>query len=323
MRRSRRWSTSWPRGGSSDGRPIWAIGEIADGKPTRLTLELATLARRLADAAGAEAHTLLVGPGGGAAAAAAEWRRTEPTSWPWSCRGRGRRPRRPRSRALAPLLAERKPDVVLIGATPDGKDLAGALIGLTDLPILVNGSGVAWSDGGPHVEMSTFGGRLVTRSAFTAAARHRAGAAVVGDRGGGSKPGKRGAGHGERRRELRRSRVTEPVSRQAPAASIEEARVIVGGGRGVGQRGRLRLIQDSRPTPSAERSGRRARSSTPAGSATASRSARPARSSSRRSTSRAASAAPSSTRSASRPRARSWPSTRTRTRRSPSSPTWS
>ena len=31
---------------------IWAIGEIADGAPTRLTLELATLARQLAEASG-------------------------------------------------------------------------------------------------------------------------------------------------------------------------------------------------------------------------------------------------------------------------------
>ena len=29
------------------------------------------------------------------------------------------------------------PDVVLVGATPDGKDVAGALVGLTDLPVLV------------------------------------------------------------------------------------------------------------------------------------------------------------------------------------------
>jgi hypothetical protein len=29
---------------------IWAVGEIADGSPTRLTLELATLASQLAEA---------------------------------------------------------------------------------------------------------------------------------------------------------------------------------------------------------------------------------------------------------------------------------
>ena len=49
---------------------IWAVGELADGQPTRVTLELATLARQLAEAAGAEAKTVLVGAGAGDAAAA-------------------------------------------------------------------------------------------------------------------------------------------------------------------------------------------------------------------------------------------------------------
>ena len=42
---------------------VWAIGEIADGKPTKLTLELATLARTLAEASGREARTVLMGEG--------------------------------------------------------------------------------------------------------------------------------------------------------------------------------------------------------------------------------------------------------------------
>ena len=50
---------------------VWAIGEIADGKPTKLTLELATLARTLAEASGGEAKTVLVGEGAAGAAAGA------------------------------------------------------------------------------------------------------------------------------------------------------------------------------------------------------------------------------------------------------------
>ena len=42
---------------------IWAIGEIADGVPTKLTLELATLARQLAEKSGGESRTVLVGGG--------------------------------------------------------------------------------------------------------------------------------------------------------------------------------------------------------------------------------------------------------------------
>ena len=43
------------------------------------------------------------------------------------------------------------------------------LVGLTDLPILVNGAAVDWADGAPRVEMSTFGGKLVTHSTFDGA----------------------------------------------------------------------------------------------------------------------------------------------------------
>ena len=42
---------------------IWAIGELVDGAPTKLTLELATLARQLADASGGSAAAVLVGEG--------------------------------------------------------------------------------------------------------------------------------------------------------------------------------------------------------------------------------------------------------------------
>ncbi len=42
---------------------IWAIAEIAEGVPTKLSLELATLARQLAEAAGGESRTVLIGGG--------------------------------------------------------------------------------------------------------------------------------------------------------------------------------------------------------------------------------------------------------------------
>jgi electron transfer flavoprotein alpha subunit len=133
---------------------------------------------------------------------------------------------------LLPLIAERKPDVLLIGATPDGKDLAGALVGLTDYPILVNGSGVRWADGGPQVEMSTFGGRLMTRSEFEAPR----GIVLVRPSSVTASPAST-AGAVEQAspspQALPAVSVKERVAREGAGASIEEARVIVGGGRGV------------------------------------------------------------------------------------------
>jgi electron transfer flavoprotein alpha subunit len=101
-------------------------------------------------------------------------------------------------------------------------------------------------------------------------------------------------------------RLVGQDAEESSGPSIEDADVIVAGGRGLGS-----------PEPSA----RLARSSTPAGTRTRPRSARPARPSRRSCTSPSASPAPSSTRSACRAPARSSRSTRTRTRRFSSSAT--
>jgi electron transfer flavoprotein alpha subunit len=211
---------------------IWAIGEIAEGGVTRLTFELATLARQLAEASGADAHTILIGKD--AAAAATAVAAYGPSVLAVEAADTGAPAAAQAAGLLAPLIAERSPDWVLIGANPDGKDLAGLLLGLTDLPILVNGSGVAWADGGPVVEMSTFGGRLTTESRFDAdrglvLVRP---ASVVAEPGGSA--GSVEAVTVAEPVALADVRVTDHVSQVGATASIEEARIIVGGGRGLG-----------------------------------------------------------------------------------------
>jgi electron transfer flavoprotein alpha subunit len=221
---------------------LWAVGEIVDGAPTRLTLELATLARQLAEAAGGEARTVLIGKG--AAAAGDEVARYGPAVTAVELDPGDR----PVAAAIAPTLAalveQHSPDYLLVGASNDGKDIAGLLLGLTDLPILVNGAGVDWADGGPNVEMSTFGGKLVTRSRFTgergmvlvrpatvAAEEAQAVGAVETVEVGGTG-------------ELPAVRVVDSVEEAGAAASIEEARIIVGGGRGVGSPEGFRQVEE-------------------------------------------------------------------------------
>ena len=60
----------------------------------------------------------------------------------------------------------RRRPLILTGAGPDGRDVAGTLLALLDGAVLVNATAVDWDDGGPSVEMSVFGGKLVTTSAF-------------------------------------------------------------------------------------------------------------------------------------------------------------
>jgi electron transfer flavoprotein alpha subunit len=221
---------------------FWAVGEIADGAPTRLTLELATLARQLAEASGGEARTVLIG--GGATTAAEDAARFGPDVLAVEADAGGRPVAAVIAPRLAALVAQRSPDYLLIGASNDGKDICGLLLGLTELPVLVNGAGLAWQDDGPVVEMSTFGGKLVTQSRFTAdRGMILVRPATV------SAEEAPAAGRVESVEvavavELAEVRVTGSVAEAGAAAPIEEARIIVGGGRGVGSPDGFRQIED-------------------------------------------------------------------------------
>ena len=75
--------------------------------------------------------------------------------------------------ALA-AASDPRPAYFLLGATPDGRDVAGMLSARLGIGVLANATSVAWGDAtgdvpeGPRVEVQPWGGRLQTRSAFTA-----------------------------------------------------------------------------------------------------------------------------------------------------------
>ena len=221
---------------------IWAIGEIADGAPTRLTLELATLARRLAETAGSESATVLVGQG--AAGAGEEAAKYGPDVLAVEADPADRPVAGVVATRLARLVEERAPDYLLVGASNDGKDLAGLLVGLTDLPILVNGAGVDWAEAAPRVEMSTFGGKLVTHSSLPGGrgiviVRPASVSAEEAPSAGTVEPVEV-----EVTQELPEVRVVDRVEEAGAAAPIEEARIIVGGGRGVGSPDGFRQVEE-------------------------------------------------------------------------------
>jgi electron transfer flavoprotein alpha subunit len=212
---------------------IWAVVDLADGGPTRLSLEVATLARQLAETAGLEAVAVAIGSG--AAGAARELAAYVPRVLAVEADTEGGSPAAavvaPR---LATLVTERGPDVMLVPASPDGRDLVGLLAGTLELPVLVSAGGVRWSGDGPVVEMSTFGGRLLTESTFSAGR----GLIIV-------RPGTVTAAPSATVgateivalppvTELPAVRVVERLTEAGAAASIDDARVVVAGGRGVG-----------------------------------------------------------------------------------------
>jgi electron transfer flavoprotein alpha subunit len=213
---------------------LWVLGEVADGHLARIGAEAATLGRTLAAASGAEAIGIVVAESPKAAAGelAAYLPRTIAISAPELS---GRPVAAVIAAAVAALVGADGGDEVghiLVGATPDGRDIAGILSALLGWGLLVNATAVTWADGSPVVEMSTFGGRLITTSRFTTgqgivtlrpnaveAQPAASPGAVVAQAAGPST--------------LAKVEVTDRVSQAGAAASIEEARVIVSGGRGV------------------------------------------------------------------------------------------
>ena len=221
---------------------IWAIGEVAGGAPTRLTRELATLARQLGDAAGRPAASVLVGPEAVAAAAALAGHgpdviavQTDACDRPIAAVIAER---------VATLVREREPAFLLLGFTSDGRDVAGILQAWLDWGVLANSSGVGWAGSGPLAEMSVFGGRLVTRSQFSVdhglvIVRPSAVAAEAAP-----EPGNVEVVEVAPATDLPAVKIVDRITEASEAVSIEEASTIVAGGRGVGGPEGFGIVQE-------------------------------------------------------------------------------
>jgi electron transfer flavoprotein alpha subunit len=214
---------------------LWVIAEPgADGGIARVSAEAATLARDLGASTGREVLGIVIAAD--PASAASELATYLPLVWTirepkaaenaWSSVAAGH--------VAALAGAAEPPDAIFVGAGADGRDLAGAVSALTGLGVLVNAIAVDWTDAGPSVEMSVFGGKLLTTSGFTAGR----GIITVRPNVTTATPAA-STGKVEERAStddgtLPAVRVVERVSEAGAQAPIEEAKIIVAGGRGVG-----------------------------------------------------------------------------------------
>jgi electron transfer flavoprotein alpha subunit len=214
---------------------LWVVAEPgADGGIARVSAEAATLARDLGASTGRDVIGIVIAADPGIAAKELAtylpvvWAITEPEAaeHAWSAVAAGH---------IAALAGEAdQPDAIFVGAGADGRDLAGAVSALTGVGVLVNATAVTWTDGGPSVEMSVFGGKLLTTSGFTE------GRGIITIRPNvttaepAKAPGKVEARASKSAATLPAVRVVERVSEAGAQAPIEEAKIIVAGGRGVG-----------------------------------------------------------------------------------------
>jgi electron transfer flavoprotein alpha subunit len=222
---------------------LWVVGEVtADGELARISTEVATLARMLGEQAGRDVTGIVVAadPNKAAEELAAYLPRVvaipEPAAAdrPWAMVAAERIPA---------VVESEVPDFIFVGAGPDGRDVAGALSVLTGWGVLVNATSAVWADGGPTVGMSVFGGKLTTTSGFTG----ESGIVTVRPNVVTAEPAS-AAGKVEAREpagELAQPAVAvvERVTEAGAAAPIEEAKIVVAGGRGVAGPDGFRLIE--------------------------------------------------------------------------------
>jgi electron transfer flavoprotein alpha subunit len=224
---------------------IWVIAEAgADASLAKSSSEVATLARSLAEEAGTTAAGIVVAadPRAAAEELAGYVGRVVAVTEP---RADGNAWAQIAAQRAASILATETPAAVLTGAGPDGRDVAGTLAALLDRPVLVNATAVDWEGGGPSVEMSVFGGKLITRSTFTdgewgiVTVRPN----VVNAEKAGT-VGKVEAGAVDGELTLPVVKVVDRIQEAAGALPIEEARIIVSGGRGVGGAEGFELVRE-------------------------------------------------------------------------------
>lgn len=211
---------------------VLAVGELAEGQLTRLSGEAATLARTLAEQAGGSAVGLVVAPE--PETAAAQLATFVPRVVAVAAPGTGEQVPAPQLAAEVRRLVDEGVTHVVTGATTDGRDLAGTLVGLLGWGLLANADVAAWEEGGPVVTATVLGGKAVVRSTFTGSTgilTLRPGAVEASPADAAGAVESRAAVDGPA---VPAPVILERVAEAGAEASLEDARVVVVGGRGVG-----------------------------------------------------------------------------------------
>jgi electron transfer flavoprotein alpha subunit len=220
---------------------VWVLAEEADGAPTPVTLELLTEARAVASTVEAVAWgpdvAGLAGPLGDYGAI---------TVYDVGDLG-GALPGVPVAGALASLIeGGNAPDAILLPATYEGRDIAGRLSAKLDRPVLTNVTGLVESDGGLASQHPVFGGSHIVTARFTGAGpaifviRAKSFAA---EPAGGAAASVVPASVPDLS-STNTAKVVERHVEERSGPKLDEAAVVVSGGRGLGEASNYALIEE-------------------------------------------------------------------------------
>ncbi len=140
---------------------IWVLAEVVDGTPITTSLELLSHARSLAGTVEAVAW------GDATASAAATLGEYGATTVHDVGDIGSALPGAPVAAAIAEAVGAGAPDAILFPATYDGRDIAGRLSVKLDRPVLTNVVGLTEADGALVTQHAIFGGTQVASARFT------------------------------------------------------------------------------------------------------------------------------------------------------------
>ncbi len=219
---------------------IWIVAESADGKVLTSTLELLTAAH----ATGATVEVIISGDG---AAEAAELGSFGASKVYATGDLGGSLLGVPVASAIAALVAGgNAPDLILVAQTYDGRDIAGRLSVKLDKTVLTNGVGISVSGDSVVVDHAVFGGSKIVKASFTGAGPH---IALIRPKSFAAEPTGGAAAAVEAvsvpdAGVTNSAKVTQRHIEARTGPKLDEARVVVSGGRGLGEAEKYSMVEE-------------------------------------------------------------------------------
>lgn len=216
---------------------IFVYAELRDGKPAAISLELLAKARELGDA-----EAVALGPG--AAAAAAELgKHGAKVVYVNEDKAFADFLAEPATDAMAGLVQQHRPDLVLFGFTTDSRDVAGRLAARLGVGLISNSIDVTARDGAWVAQVPYFGGSKVAdykANAKPAIVLLRPKSFEASETGGEARVEQVDVAPGPN---SKRARISDRVVEAGEKVKLEDAAVIVSGGRGLQGSENFELIE--------------------------------------------------------------------------------
>ncbi len=213
---------------------IWIYVEHDKGQVKKTALELATKAREMAAQLGGTAVAVALGPGAKSAAdklgnfGVTKLYASEDARFTEYCVT-------PHAQVIGDLMIDKAPRLLMLPATPGSKDIASQLQAKARLGLIANVVDATVQDGGVQVKVPIFGGSLETTKTWagnnTAVMLVRPNAFTPAQDSGKAEVEDITVGIAN---ESLLAKIVERVTEAGADAPLEEAAIIVSGGRGVG-----------------------------------------------------------------------------------------